>query len=391
MKREDRLPQLDALRGLAALSVFLFHAFCMMPKTPGVLQWIKVTPLRAFCDGPSAVMLFFVLSGFVLNLKYVSLRTNPPHWVASFIIRRVFRIYPAFIIAMIFGLFLKVFVYDASAMSPFSDWFSEFWKDPLDPIQFLKMLTLVAHNIHTVQLDPPMWSLVCEMRVSLFFPVIIFSVNRPRKPLGDVCLIAVTYAVCFGLCGKPIFSYLPHFVLGAMCAKHFERIRPWLSEMGRVKKTGWLIVVIGLYQAASICSSWSPPAPYVNYFNYAVYQIVGMSAAGLMLATASFSRIGALLNKTIFRFIGRTSYSFYLVHLMLLIAPAPLIYRATGSYAITWLAAMILAYGISWAIFEWVELPMIKQGNKFSNLFCARPAPAGSKIRIAPCGEDAGR
>jgi peptidoglycan/LPS O-acetylase OafA/YrhL len=388
MKKEDRLRQLDALRGLAALSVFLGHAFAMLPKTPGVLQAIQGTPLHALYDGYSAVVLFFVLSGFVLNLRYVSSRPYRPNWVSSFLIRRVFRLYPAFIVAMIFGLFLKRFIFDASAMAPFSDWFSKFWKDPLDPIQFLKMLTLIAHNIQTDQLDPPMWSLVVEMRVSLFFPLIIFCVNRPRKPLGDVFLIAATYAVCFTLCGKQFFESLPHFVLGAVCAKHFDGIRSRLSDMGRAKKISWLVVAFGLYQADSIGPLWSPSAPYVNYV---INQIMGMGAAGLILATASFARAESLLNKGMFQFVGRTSYSFYLVHLMLLFAPAPLIYRATGSYVITWLSAITLAYGISWLIFEWVELPMINLGNKFSNLFSARIVPIRSKIGIAPCEEDSGR
>jgi len=377
MKKEARLPQLDALRGLAALSVFLWHAFGMMPQMPKLLQHIQFTPLRFFYDGEAAVLLFFVLSGFVLNLKYVSSQKNPPHWVSAFIIRRIFRIYPAFLVAVILGLLLKEFVYDASAMAPFSDWFSKFWKNSLVPTEFMRMLTLVGPNIQSDQLDPPMWSLVYEMRISLFFPLIIFMTNRRRRLAGDMCLMAVAYAVCFFLCRKGSFIYLPHFMLGAMCAKHFDTLRSVLSKMNRLKKAVWLAIALLLYEAASMGPAWSSTAFHVNYITY---QIIGFGAAGLILGCASFVKIETLLSRGIFQFIGRTSYSFYLVHFMLLFAPAPAIYRATHSYAITWLSTLALAYGISCLIFELIEIPMIKQGNKFSKLFSTHFPPKASKI-----------
>jgi peptidoglycan/LPS O-acetylase OafA/YrhL len=108
-------------------------------------------------------------------------------------------------------------------------------------------------------------------------------------------------------------------------------------------------------------------------------QIIGLGAAGLILGCAAFEKIESLLSRGIFQFIGRTSYSFYLVHIMLLFAPAPLIYRATHSYAITWLSTLALAYGISCLVFELVEVPMIKQGNKFSSLFTSHFPPKASK------------
>lgn len=62
----------------------------MMPFTPLWLEKVQHTPLNAFCDGNAAVILLFVLSGLVLNLKYTSFHTLPPRRVPVFFINRSF-------------------------------------------------------------------------------------------------------------------------------------------------------------------------------------------------------------------------------------------------------------------------------------------------------------
>ena len=61
---------LDAIAGLAALAVVLHHCLLTLPASAygrGGLAWLfSATPMRLLVDGPGAVLLFFVLSGFVL-------------------------------------------------------------------------------------------------------------------------------------------------------------------------------------------------------------------------------------------------------------------------------------------------------------------------------------
>jgi peptidoglycan/LPS O-acetylase OafA/YrhL len=59
-RASSRMEELDALRGLAAASVFLCHALQLPPEqTTNRFIWL-------IGDGVVAVGLFFVLSGFVL-------------------------------------------------------------------------------------------------------------------------------------------------------------------------------------------------------------------------------------------------------------------------------------------------------------------------------------
>ena len=61
-----RFRELDSLRGLAAITV-VFHHFSRI-CSPQIIHVLDRTPLRILVAGHQAVILFFLLSGFVLTL-----------------------------------------------------------------------------------------------------------------------------------------------------------------------------------------------------------------------------------------------------------------------------------------------------------------------------------
>ncbi len=63
----DKLVELDALRGIAAMMVFVGH-FCY-GIAPSSVPHLAGTPFYVVLNGPAAVIVFFVLSGFVLTLR----------------------------------------------------------------------------------------------------------------------------------------------------------------------------------------------------------------------------------------------------------------------------------------------------------------------------------
>jgi peptidoglycan/LPS O-acetylase OafA/YrhL len=371
MQPTTRFPQLDAVRGLAALSVFWGHAFMMLPAYPGWFEQIHYTPLFFFCDGRAVVTLFFVLSGLVLNLKYVRAQTLPRHWVSGFIINRIFRIYPAFLLAILLSLFLRFFIYDASFMAGMSDQLPLHWQNALNIPELLRLATLVAPNIHPDQIDAPMWSLVFEMRISLGFPLIIFWLAQRRNLAGDLCFLVVVYAVGY-LLKQETIRWVPLFVLGAVCAKHFEVLRSRLGNLNPARQALWLLVALFLYEAGTMAEKYLPGSALGGYVSA---QLTGLGAAGIILASVSFKKIAAWLAAPLFHFIGCTSYSFYLIHALFQMAPAPLVYQLTGSWLATWLTALALTYLVAWLMFKLVEKPMIKKGHAVADRFSQRPNP----------------
>ena len=97
---------LDGVRGLAAQPVLLSHSFALVfvgaqGSTPLVLGWLARL----------AVIIFFVLSGFVISAGIAGeiRQTGKFNWI-EYTIRRAARIYPPYLAAIIFVELLVLFV-----------------------------------------------------------------------------------------------------------------------------------------------------------------------------------------------------------------------------------------------------------------------------------------
>lgn len=86
-----RLIQVDALRGLAALAVVLFHYTRRFAEVFGS----ESLPSLSFPDGYYGVNLFFIISGFVIFMTLE--KTNKP---MDFVVSRLSRLFPAYWVAV---------------------------------------------------------------------------------------------------------------------------------------------------------------------------------------------------------------------------------------------------------------------------------------------------
>ncbi|MCB9988463.1 MAG: acyltransferase family protein [Rhodospirillales bacterium] len=76
--KSQRFHGLDSLRGIAALVVVFNHFYGVIPALASSENWLfSYTPLHTLIAGRQAVIIFFVLSGFVLSLPYVQGRAPP--------------------------------------------------------------------------------------------------------------------------------------------------------------------------------------------------------------------------------------------------------------------------------------------------------------------------
>lgn len=92
MKLKDRILEIDALRGIAALAVVLYHY-----TTRYQLSFQHKEPMSVnFSYGSYGVELFFIISGFAIYMTLTNTKS-----LKEFAIKRIIRLYPAYIIAVI--------------------------------------------------------------------------------------------------------------------------------------------------------------------------------------------------------------------------------------------------------------------------------------------------
>jgi peptidoglycan/LPS O-acetylase OafA/YrhL len=95
-----RFHELDSLRGVAALTVVFHHFSRICPES--FTHLLIRTPLRLLVAGHQAVILFFLLSGFVLTLPYKK-KTRLSY--APFLLKRVCRIYLPYLGALSLAIY----------------------------------------------------------------------------------------------------------------------------------------------------------------------------------------------------------------------------------------------------------------------------------------------
>src|SRR6267378_8534862 len=109
-----RLASIDALRGMAALGVVLYHAVGVAGDSvpQNLLRWpvVFIHSLTSF--GYVGVFLFFVISGFCIHLQWAkAYAAGRPHEIrfGLFWKRRIRRLYPAYLIALLLYLLMTAF------------------------------------------------------------------------------------------------------------------------------------------------------------------------------------------------------------------------------------------------------------------------------------------
>jgi len=162
-----RISFLDYVRGIAILSVFLFHALAasygfstfswdrLVRSFSVPASFIALLPLHF---GWMGVPIFFVVSGFCIH---VSFQQQGREW-GSFFIRRFFRLYPAYLAALLLFMLL------------YTNTNHDLW------LQF-KSHALLIHNYNSQTyygLNSSFWTIAIEIQLYLLYPFLLMLVTK---------------------------------------------------------------------------------------------------------------------------------------------------------------------------------------------------------------------
>ncbi|SET97794.1 acyltransferase [Paenibacillus sp. NFR01] len=367
-----RVVPLDSVRGLASLSVLFHHLWQYYPALPEIFRY---TPARALIGGHQAVILFFILSGFVLALPFLEGRSLP---YFSYLIKRVFRIYLPYLVALGAAVFLA-FQFHSRSETEVGSHLYTFWQSGFGLGLILEHVGLLG-NIHTDAYNTVIWSLIHEMRISIVFPLIMLLIIK--RGLGfNLGLCAALVAVSavndifqietsrgFHTTFFDTLYYGSFFIIGALAAKHRDKLMNLYLRMTVRQKWALAAAALLLYCYSRAVSNLIH-VPFNRVFDD--YGIAAGVLIFLTLALASGKTI-ALLSKKPVRFFGDISYSLYLYHFIVLLSVG-YIFRGTLPYWAVCFLTLAISIPIAALSYTFVEKSAIALGGKLS-----RKAAAGA-------------
>jgi peptidoglycan/LPS O-acetylase OafA/YrhL len=229
-------PELESLRGLAALTVVWLHANILAggpTNIQGAHGVIKIVA-RFLTPGNAAVVLFFVLSGFVLSQ---TIRPDSFDFL-KYGLRRLFRLMPALWVAIAFAVAANI------ALDQPADW----------------GMAVQATYLADFHIDPPLWSLNVEFYLSIFLlPVLALATPR-LGTVGNLLLQAALFGY-FLKTGLMSYAYLFH--LGCLV----PTIGQWIiAKLHGISVIGAIVIATTLFFISSIAAETSP----VDYFSYSL-------------------------------------------------------------------------------------------------------------------------
>lgn len=277
--------------------------------------------------GQFGVHIFFVISGLVIAMTLV--KSQSP---LDFAVRRFARLYPAYIAA---ATLLAIIVFESGG--PFT----------LTLRDYLATLTMAAPQLGAKYVDNAYWSLFVEMK---FYAIsaLLFLLMRNRFWLGMIAMAFIGQGIrpFSPKLSELIFMvhFLPLFLIG---------MAGWYYIFNAQRKVAVALLITGLVcyalNAEMLVAEVSEPDLHLLAH---VVILGGAFAMLLMLRFWSTARFGPLA------YIGRASYSWYLVHQTIGVIIIGLLVSQYGwPDMVGFAAALAASLIIACLMFEWVELP----------------------------------
>ena len=299
--------------------------------------------------GRQAVIFFFVLSGFVLTRALASQEHRQPGSVlsvsggASYAAQRAVRLGLPVLAAVLFSAMLQSALWsgplphDTPHIVGGAAW-AQMW----DWSSLLTQVLLLSHG-DGFQLDPVLWSLVHEWRVALLLPLVLLLRGR-LAVLGAVALLGAGIARLAGMpegsvsLGESVpltfaasAGFLPAFAAGAALA-----LRPvGQFDHGQALAAGLAVAVLAMTAS-----------------DFGV--IIG--SALLILLAQREGALAKLLRRPLPLWLGRISFSLYLIHMPVLLALTHLLKDWITPLGVAVLAVP-LSLPLAVVMYRTVELP----------------------------------
>lgn len=380
---KKKLLYLESLRGLAAMTVVLFHLmlafypsldpktcpyFQLFPHPMGALNFLSI-----FIPGRYAVRLFFLLSGFVLAISYF--RKQQIAVLSSAALRRYPRLMIPVFASVLFAWIIQAFhgyrnIEAAGLMHQSSTaLLPGLYTQNISAIQALKqgLLGTFFYFDYVRTLNEVLWSMPIELKGSFF----VFSFTALLGQLHRRFLIYVMMAflTCY------LDPYLLDFLCGVALSDLFVSFE---KSKDKIEIPLWasLLMVVAGFVTGSLSTSFSVENP--PFYIHGLLSSLPTLASLLIVGAAVFSSpIQTALEHATISFLGKLSFPLYLFHLPILCSLGCGCYLDLRDAAFSHMMAALLSSAlvvtctvvVAWIAYYTVELPSIIAGGKFAGFF----------------------
>ncbi len=307
------MPHLDMIRGVAALAVAVGHVRALFFVSFGQIQGatgLHKVLYGATSLGHQAVIVFFVLSGFLIT-RSVLRGWNAGQWSwPLYLINRGARLYVALIPALLLtaacdwagrhtaqGAWLYQIADPLFGPQPFLADFT--WRAFAGSAAFLQTIATPCFGS-----DQPLWSLANEFWYYLFFPALLYAAT-PRVAIGKRIAYAGLLAIGLWFVRQSIAVYFLVWLMGSSIA--------WVT-LARMPSSRKAAIVLAGLAAACIAGPWIAGRGALADF--------GLGAIMSLVVWAAWSREGFPVGgayRRLAALLAGFSYTLYVSHFPLLV------------------------------------------------------------------------
>ncbi|WP_301153305.1 acyltransferase family protein [Metapseudomonas otitidis] len=390
--------ELDRLRAIAVLLTFYVHLYQVFYPWTFTMHYPRPESVAdLFGNAWGGVDLFFVISGYIISRTLLEqldgLRSGVQRaaCIKAFYVRRVFRILPVawVVVALVMacslflnqGQYFAPPVYNAQAALGIFTYTFNFWLPD----------NKIAGGVPLA----PYWSLSVEEQFYLFYPLFLILLKSTRARVlalvGTLLLVSLVLRPFSLSDPMKVFFFTQTRCDGLIygCLLYLASTQPWFATLrvraGRHRYAGALLATVLALVLASVTA--------IGFGNVLAVPVV--CALSLALVFMAACKGGLLVFpqplQVLLDYLGKRSYTLYLVHIPMFFLTLELMHRYTRSEGIAITDALwpqytalmlVLVFGTTELIHRTVERPMIALGKRIAER--SRTAEAATPQALAP-------
>jgi peptidoglycan/LPS O-acetylase OafA/YrhL len=372
---------LDVLRGVAILLVFFYHC---LSYSFGInrFAWdgwhrsLSYSPelllLAPATLGPAGVAIFFVVSGYCIHksLQGIQVKESRPSMVwLTFSIRRIFRIYPPYLVALPLFAFGDVINGQITSGRELTH---QIWTH-----------VALVHNYWEntyYGINPSFWSIAIEAQLYVIFPILFLASKRFSWPQLLTILLIIEFLIRSShfvgfhipdMFGRSPLAYWFSWSLGA----HIATIRQSSKSTRLASIPLWLPAIL-------FFSTW-----FIKVLDPYFFPATALFTAAYLArklnspaVPATQGRAKRVITRSL-SFVGVISYSLYLFHQPLISVWNRILQRVlpheipSSLHYFLIIGCLFPILLFSWLCYRWVEKPGIRLGYICLQRMTSRPEP----------------